>query len=98
MEHIGIVTLLALALTTYRLVRLVAADKFPFEPLRDKTVGSSFGYLLTCPFCLSVWLGCAIAAGQALVGDTGVWQIFIGGMALSGVVSLVATLAPQTFD
>lgn len=98
MEHIGILTIVALVLATYRLTRLVTSDKVPFEKLRIRNVGSTFGYLLTCPFCISVWVGSFVAAGQGLVGDSGIWQVFIGAMALSGVASMSAALAPQLYD
>lgn len=98
MEYIGILTIVALVLASYRLTRLVTADVFPFEPLRERTVGTKLGYLLTCPFCVSVWVGGFLAGGQALVGDTWGWQVFVGAMALSGTTSLLASLAPESFD
>ena len=98
MESIGILTILVLILAAYRLTRLVVSDKVPFEGLRDRTVGTKLGYLLTCPFCTSVWVGFGLAIGQGLVGDSGVWQAFIGAMALSAVVSLLASLLPSVFD
>lgn len=98
MEYVGILTVVALVLAAYRLTRLVVADVFPFEPLRERTVGTKLGYLLTCPFCVSVWVGGFLASGQALVGGGWGWQVFVGAMALSGAVSLLATLAPKTFD
>lgn len=98
MEHIGTLTVIVLALATYRLTRLVTADTFPFEKLRNEMHGSWFGKLITCPFCVSVWLGGFIAAGQGIVGDEWAWQVFVGAMALSAVVSLVAALLPRSFD
>lgn len=98
MEQIGILTVVALVLAAYRLTRLVTADVFPFEPLRDRTVGTKLGYLLTCPFCVSVWVGGFLAAGQGLIGDQWGWQVFIGAMALSGATSLLASLASDSFD
>lgn len=98
MGTIGILTLLALILAAYRLTRLVVSDVFPFEPLRTKMVGTKIGYLLTCPFCSSVWVGFGLGIGQLLLGATGVWQVFIGAMALSAIVSIVATYLPALFD
>lgn len=98
MDNIGTLTIITLVLAAYRLTRLVVADQFPFEPLRDRTVGSKIGYLLTCPFCVSVWVGGALALGQGLIGDGWGWQVFVGAMALSAVVSLIASLAPHSFD
>lgn len=100
MEHLGILTVIALILTTYRLTRLVTADVFPFEPLRQKVEGSGtkFEYLLSCPFCVSVWVGGFLAGGQLLAGDAWGWQVFIGAMALSATTCLLASLLPHTFD
>lgn len=97
METIGILTVLALVLATYRLTRLIVADKI-FEGLRNRTVGSKIGYLVTCPFCLSIWFGIGLAIGHAVFGATLVWQVFIGAMALSAVVSLLASLLPDVFE
>lgn len=98
MENIGILTVIVLILAAYRLTRLVVADVFPFEDLRTKTVGSKLGYLLTCPFCVSVWVGFGLVIGQALVGELLGWQIFIGALALSAVICILASLVPQLFD
>lgn len=100
MEHIGILTVIALVLAAIRLTRLVVADYMPFGPLRDKasSKGSKLGVLMNCPFCTSVWVGGFLAGGQALIGDEWGWQVFIGAMALSGVVSLLAAYAPQVFE
>ncbi len=97
MESIGLLTVIVLILAAFRLTRLVVGDKF-FEGLRTRTVGSKLGYLLTCPFCMSVWVGAGLATGQGLVGETLVWQVFIGALALSAVICILATLLPDLFD
>ena len=98
MGSLGTLTVIALVLATYRLTRLVVSDEFPFGGLRDRMHGRWFGKLITCPFCTSVWVGGFLAAGQVLVGDGWGWLVFVGAMALSAVTSLLASLAPQTFD
>lgn len=98
MENIGTLTVIVLALATYRLTRLVVADTFPFEKLRLQAHGTWLGKLITCPFCVSVWLGSGIAVGQGLVGDEWGWQVFVGAMALSAITSLLAALLPQSFN
>lgn len=48
-----------------RLVRLITEDKIA-EPLRDAMVTSGddrLAYLATCPYCVSVWAGAAVASG-----------------------------------
>lgn len=47
---------------------------------------------------MSVWVGMFLSIGQAFVGGGWGWQVFIGAMSLSAVVSLVAALAPHSFD
>lgn len=98
MEHIGLLTALALILAAFRLTRLVVADDVPFSGLRTKMVGTKIGELMTCPFCSSVWIGGFLAIGTAVAGDFVAWWAFVGAMALSGAVSLIASLLPQTFD
>jgi hypothetical protein len=99
MDHIGLLTALVLVLAAYRITRLITADQFPFERVRYWAHGRPFwGDLLVCPFCVSVWVGGFLATGQALVGDEAPWQVFVGAMALSAVVSLAAALVPQAFD
>lgn len=99
MESIGTLTVVALVLAAYRITRLVTVDQFPFERVRIASMGRPFwGDLLVCPFCVSVWAGGFLAGGQALIGDWWGWQVFIGSLAISAVVSLLAAVAPQTFD
>lgn len=100
MEHIGILAVVALVLAAYRLTRLVVSDWVPFGPLRERETskGSKLGDLMDCPFCTSVWVGGLLATGQALVGDGWGWQVFVGAMALSGAVSLLASLGHQAFE
>lgn len=98
MENIGTLTLIVLALATYRLTRLVVADTFPFEKFRLNSHGTWVGKLVTCPFCMSVWTGAFVATGQGLVGDVWGWQVFIGALSLSAVTSLLASIFPQSFE
>lgn len=48
-----------------RLVRLVTEDKIA-EPLRNMMFDADneqLAYLATCPYCVSVWAGAAVATG-----------------------------------
>lgn len=66
----GLGLLLVDALATYRLVKLVRDDRIT-EPVRE-AVESSHGpaeqskvtYLLSCPWCLSIWFGAAVSLGR----------------------------------
>jgi len=61
----GAVEFLILGLATFRLTRLVTRDAI-FESARNRFWGrfppesSKLGYLLTCEWCLSVWLASAL--------------------------------------
>jgi hypothetical protein len=50
-------TFVLVALATYRLTRLVTADKIS-QPLREVAVARSdfLGYLTSCDWCLSIWV------------------------------------------
>lgn len=100
MEHIGILAVVTLVLATYRLTRLVVSDWVPFGPLRErqKSRGTKLGELMGCPFCVSVWVGAGLAVGHGLADDAWGWLVFIGALALSGVISLLAALVPQSFE
>lgn len=100
MEHLGILAVAALILATYRLTRLVTSDEVPFGAVRRKIEGSGskLEYLMSCPFCVSVWVGGFLAVGQGVIGDEWGWQVFVGAMALSAITCLLASLVPHTFD
>lgn len=50
-------TVVLVALSTYRLTRLVTADRIT-QKLREAVLarGEMIGYLVTCDWCLSIWL------------------------------------------
>jgi hypothetical protein len=63
-------TLLTDGLATYRLVKLVRDDRIT-EPAREAVMAaqgppeqSKVSYLLTCPWCLSIWFGAALTLGR----------------------------------
>lgn len=48
---------------TWRITRLITEDEIA-RPLREATTpGSRVEYLLECPYCVSVWVGAAVASG-----------------------------------
>lgn len=61
----SVAMLLAYSLATYRLTRLLLVDSLT-EPLRERVwrryppESSRLGYLLTCPWCASVWAASAL--------------------------------------
>lgn len=85
--------ILIAALATYRLTRLVTADKIT-EPLRDwiSRRSSTLGYLITCDWCLSIWISPLIAMLLILhpEGDLTRWGLLaLAFSALTGLLSLL---------
>lgn len=66
------ITLLVAALATARLTRLVTTDRITQAPRRwalHKLPAESLGaYLLVCDWCVSVYVGAAVAGAGALAG------------------------------
>ena len=80
-------------LATYRLTRLVTADKIT-EPIRGWVVDRSewFGYLVTCDWCLSIWVAPLPALGIVLWGDVTPVRLVLAALALSGATGLFSLL------
>jgi hypothetical protein len=81
------------ALATYRLTRLVTADKIT-EPVRGWVVDRSAwaGYLVTCDWCLSIWVAPPVALCAVLWGDNRlvlVVLLWLAVSAVTGILSLV---------
>lgn len=89
------------ALAVYRLTRLVTEDEL-LADLREwiwkhhPPEDTKLGYFVTCPFCVSIWAGGAVALmSVASTGDNRLDRMFSGTvgvlkytLALSGAVSL----------
>lgn len=87
-------TALLVALATYRLTRLVTTDSITL-PLRIRLEARPFvGALVTCPWCLSVWLAPAVAGVAVAWPDNRV--ILAGLVALSA--SAVTGMLARFFD
>jgi hypothetical protein len=90
--------LLCDALATYRLTTLVKDDRIT-EPLRDAVFGrwgdpadpdcGKPSYLLSCPWCLSVYIGAAVVAAR--VARPREWGLASKVLALSAATGLAAT-------
>lgn len=94
----------AMVLAVYRLTRLIVADAFPpIQALRDRIVArhadDALGYLVECPFCVSVyastlvvgltWLALQLGPGRGLPLPFLVWA------AVAGATSLLYELLPD---
>jgi len=87
------ITIILVALSTYRLTRLITADRIT-QKLREAVIarGEMVGYLATCDWCLSIWLA-PIPTGLAVMFP-GNRLILIGLLALSAsaLTGLLASL------
>ena len=84
--------LLVASLATYRLTRLFTADKIT-ERIREALIARSdfFGYLITCDWCLSIWIAPALAS-IVMTTDTTIIDIAVHALALSAATGLIATV------
>jgi hypothetical protein len=82
---------IAAALSTYRLTRLMTADRIS-ERLRIEIDSRSpmLGYLITCDWCLSIWVAPIVATAVHQWGDTAPVQIGIAALAMSAVTGLLS--------
>lgn len=88
------VWLLVDALACYRAVRLVTRDSVPIfrvprDAVLDRWGDTALGELVTCPWCMSVWLAAPILAARALVPAW--WTPLSLVLALSAVTGLLAS-------
>ncbi|QRY62741.1 hypothetical protein JVX90_00240 [Gordonia sp. PDNC005] len=80
-----------------RLTRLVTVDQITHWARQRIVVRFGFGnlaYLVTCPWCMSVWLGSGVAVAAYWWGDTRWWLM----VALAGTASLVTGWAANWLD
>jgi len=81
------------ALTTYRITRLVVEDEIA-APMRDRVWdrwppdSTRVGYLITCPWCVSVWVGAGVVAARAVAPAA--WRPLSGALALSALAGVVS--------
>ena len=83
-------------LATYRVTRLVVDDELT-SPIREyiwhnhPPDDTRLGYFVTCPFCVSIWAGGAVALMSSTPSDrvfSGTVRVLRYTLALSGAVSL----------
>lgn len=76
------ITIILVALSTYRLTRLVTADRIT-QKLREAVIarGEMVGYLATCDWCLSIWV--APIPSSLVIMFPGNRLILVGLLALS---------------
>jgi hypothetical protein len=88
-----LITLLIAALATARLTRLVTTDRITQAPrhwvlMRIDPEGLG-AYLVTCDWCVSVYVGAGVAAATATAGEWWIWVM--AGLAFSYVAGFLAS-------
>lgn len=83
-------------LATYRVTRLVTADKIT-ETLRQRVKSKWLGYLVQCDWCLSIWLGPAPALAVVMWPENRAVLVVLVALALSAVTGLLA-MVEQRLD
>ncbi|MFY9852603.1 MAG: DUF1360 domain-containing protein [Terracidiphilus sp.] len=84
-------------LATWRLTHLLAAEDGPWEIIANlrKVLGNSFlGKLMDCFYCLSLWVGAAVAC--LLANNWKEWPLYW--LALSGAACLLERLTDRSAD
>ena len=96
--NISLVELTILSLAVYRVTRLIVTDSI-LDPLREKVLKkfnpqrSSIGYLLTCTWCMSLWVSLPTALFYAYHPSI---TLLVGCIfALSAVASLITALVDE---
>jgi len=87
-----IVALVLAALACYRATRIVTTDRIADRP-RDWVIGrwpGSFGYLVTCDWCASIWLGVPFAAVAVVWPTNRVVLVVLAALAVSAVTGRLA--------
>ena len=81
----------AVALATYRLTRFVTADVI-MEPVRVAALKRSqfLGYLVSCDWCLSIWVAPPMMAVAMNWQDAPVARWAVGFLALSALVGMAS--------
>jgi hypothetical protein len=81
------------ALSTYRLTRLVTADRIT-QRLREAILarGEMVGYLATCDWCLSIWLAPIPTSLAVLYPDNRLVLIGLLALSASALTGLIAGL------
>lgn len=82
-------------LAIWRLARLVAVDEIT-RPIREGIANRSdwLGYLVTCPWCISIWLAPLIAVPTVMaigVADPAWWAILLV-LCGSGVAGIMQSI------
>ena len=89
----SLINFVLIALATYRLTRLVISDAI-FESTRNRIwkkyppESSKIGYLFTCPWCVSIWIGSALQLSYTIIPNwTTNVEIVLSASAVAGLLT-----------
>lgn len=93
------ISLILAALATARVTRLVTGDKLTERPrlwalthvVRRRGDESLLAYLITCPWCVSVYAGTGLAAGWWLWGESRWFTAAVAALAFSYATGWLAS-------
>lgn len=86
------------ALAVYRLTKLVNDDEITAD-IRDKLLerfhpeDTKIGYLITCPWCVSIYMGAAVALAREVAPRP--WRVASRALAFSAVAGLTSLLTEK---
>jgi len=84
------------ALAVWRVTLLVVADELT-RPLRELVLrrwdGGRLEYLLSCPWCASVWVGPVVIGSGMAWGDGWAWQLGAGTLGFSALTGWLSAFA-----
>ena len=97
MAMLDAVTLIALILAVARVTRLIVDDKIglPFRQwvLRKSGEDGWFFYLVSCPWCMGVWVAAAMTTTTYL-WHSSIWATVLTLFAVAQVASTILTMTP----
>lgn len=86
-------TIVLVSLATYRLTRLVTADRIT-QPIREWALAKNdmIGYLATCDWCLSIWVAPAPTVLAVLFPSNRLVLVGLVALAASALTGLLAAI------